>query len=95
MTPGKQKMQRARRMIWKIACPKIFLHMISFTIEADFGYGALLRMSFIGGSVAKASAPKVSITKLTQSIWTALSGESLKMADPKKTMAMAVRFTAS
>lgn len=78
-----------------MACPKMFLHMTSLTIGADFAYGGLFKMSAIGGSVAKARAPKVSMTKLTQSICTALRGESLKMQDPKKTIAMAVTLTAS
>jgi len=69
--------------------------MTSLTIESDFEYGALFRISTLGGSVAKASAPKVSMTRFTQSICTALSGESLKMHDPKKTIAIAVTLTAS
>jgi len=48
-----------------------------------------------GGSVARASAPKVSITRFTHSICTALSGESLRMQDPKKTIAIAVMLTES
>lgn len=46
----------------------MFLHMTSFTIEADFGYGYLSKISSDGGSVARARAPKVSMTRLTQSI---------------------------
>lgn len=73
----------------------MFLHMTSLTIEADFGYGSLKRISSLGSSVANASAPKVSMTKLTHSIYTALNGESLNIADPKKTIAIAVTLTAS
>jgi len=43
--------------------------------------------------VAKARAPRVSMIKLTQSIWTALRGESLRMTDPKNTIAIATMLT--
>lgn len=71
----------------------MFLHITSLTIEADFGYGFLFKISSFGGSVARASAPNVSITRFTQSICTAFSGESLRIADPKKTIAIAVILT--
>ena len=46
-----------------------------------------------GGSVANAKAPSVSIIKFTQSIYTALRGESLRITDPKNTIAIATMFT--
>lgn len=52
-------------------------------------------MVSIGGSVANARAPNVSITKLTQRSCTAFRGESLKIAEPKNTIAMAETLTAS
>jgi len=88
-------MTKPRTIIWKIACPKMFLHITSLTIDADFLYGGLSRIESDGPSVARARAPKVSMTRLTQSIWTALSGESLRTQDPKKTIAIAVMLTES
>lgn len=37
-------------------------------IYSSLSYGGLVRTSSAGGSVERASAPRVSITKLTQSI---------------------------
>jgi len=42
--------------------------MSSVTIGASFSYGYLSRISWAGGSVARARAAKVSIIRLTQSI---------------------------
>lgn len=78
-----------------IACPKIFLHITWLTIASSFGYGGLERTSTAGGSVARERAPRVSMTRFTQSIWTAFNGESLMMTDPKKTMNIATTLTAS
>jgi len=62
-------------------------------IEASLAYGYLVRISSAGGSVARAKAAKVSMIKLTQSIWTAFNGESLMITEPKNTMNMATTFT--
>ena len=82
-------------IIYQMACPKMFLHMTGVTIGLFFAYGCLVKMSLAGGSVASARAPRVSMTKLTQSICTALRGESLKTTEPKKTMNMATTLTES
>lgn len=50
-------------------------------------------MSSAGGSVARARAPKVSMIKLTQSIYTAFKGELFKITDPKKTINIATTLT--
>jgi hypothetical protein len=71
----------------------MFLHIFSVTIGLSFLYGYLLRISSAGGSVANARAPRVSIIKFTQSIYTALRGESLRITDPKNTIAIATMLT--
>jgi len=47
---------------------KIFLHMTGEMIYSSLDCGYLVRISSAGGSVERARAPRVSITKLTQSI---------------------------
>jgi hypothetical protein len=64
----------------------MFLHITAVTIGLSFLYGYLLRISSAGGSEARAHAPKVSMIKLIQSIITALSGESLRIAEETKQM---------
>ena len=51
----------------------IIFHMVVVINGADFGSGSRLRMLGVGGSVARASAAKVSMMRLTQSSWTAVS----------------------
>lgn len=46
-----------------------------------------------GGSVARAKAAKVSIIKLTHSIWTDVKGVSVKTTAPKKTINIATILT--
>lgn len=65
------------------------------TIDLLDGYGHLSRIVASGGSVAKARAARVSMIRLTQSIWTAVNGESLSITDPKKTINMATTLTVS
>lgn len=62
-------------------------------IGASLLYGFLNNISFTGGSVARASAAKVSMIRFTQSIYTAFRGDSFKMTDPRKTMNIATIFT--
>lgn len=69
--------------------------MSSVTIESLDGCGFLVRILTSGGSVAKARAARVSMIRLTQSIWTAVNGESLSITDPKKTINMATTLTVS
>ena len=52
-------------------------------------------MSALGGSVAKAKAPIVSMMRLTQSICTEVRGGSDTTTPPKKTMNMATQLTVS
>jgi hypothetical protein len=55
-------------IIYIKAWHKIFLHMTGVIIYASLSTGSLVRISSAGGSVERARAPRVSITKLTQSI---------------------------
>ena len=63
-------------MSWKIDCDMIIFHIFKVMSGADFGSGGRLRILGVGGSVASASAAKVSMIKLTQSSWTAVRTES-------------------
>lgn len=47
----------------------------------------------LGGSVARARAAKVSMMRLSQSIYTEVRGGSSKITDPKKTMIKAATLT--
>jgi hypothetical protein len=58
-------------------------------------HGFLFNISSNGGSVARAKAANVSIMRLTQSIYTALRGESLRKTLPMKTMNIAAMLTVS
>jgi len=78
-----------------MAWVKIFLHITSVIIASSFGYGCLSKISSGGASVARARAAKVSIIKLTQSIWTALRGVSVVTTAPKNTMNIATTLTVS
>ena len=57
----------------------IFLHMVLVIKFAPLVTGGLFISPSLGGSVARANAPIVSIIKLTQSNCTAVSG-----ADPER-----------
>lgn len=63
-------------MLW----PKIFLHMVLVMKLSFLRTGGLCIRPSFGGSVASASAPKVSIIRFTQSSCTAVRG-----ADPEGT----------
>lgn len=73
----------------------MFLHIGRVIMVAFFLVGGLYMTSRRGGSVASASAAKVSMIRLTQSIYTAVRGESLKMTEPMKTMHKATTLTVS
>lgn len=73
----------------------MFLHMTAVIIASVFGYGYLSKISSGGASVARARAAKVSIIRLTQSIWTALRGVSVVTTAPKNTMNIATTLTVS
>lgn len=88
-------MTTARTMIWKKACPKIFLFITLLMIGSNFPYGCLSRMASVGISVARARAPKVSMIRLVHRSYTAFSGESERRAELKKTIAKETRLTAS
>ena len=57
----------------------IFLHIGLVMKFAPLATGGLFRSPSLGGSVARANAPRVSMIKLTQSNCTAVSG-----ADPER-----------
>ncbi len=57
----------------------MFLAIVGDTIGLVRPYGFRFKSSGVGGSVAKANEASVSMTKFTQSIWTALSGTDLKI----------------
>lgn len=63
---------------WYILWPIIFLHMVLVIKLTLLPTGGLFISPSLGGSVANANAPRVSIIKLTQSNWTAVRG-----ADPE------------
>lgn len=71
----------------------MFLHMTEFTIYVSLLYGFSSKRASLGGSVARAKAAKVSMIKLTQSIWTEVRGVSEMATPPMKTMNMATMLT--
>ena len=76
---------------WKIDCPIIIFHIVTVMRGADFGSGLRFRILGVGGSVASASAAKVSIIKLTQRSWTAVKTE---VSLPLPTAEIKVKTTA-
>lgn len=68
------KLRTARTISWYTLWPKIFLHIGLVIKLAFFPTGGLSISPSLGGSVARANAPRVSMIKLTQSNWTAVSG---------------------
>lgn len=74
-----------------MACPMIIFHMFSVMRGADFLVGLRFRIFRVGGSVASASAAKVSIIKFTQRSWTAVRTDS---SVEEATAEMKVRRTA-
>lgn len=73
--------------------PKMFLHIVAFTIFSNRLTGYLSSKASLGGSVANASAANVSIIRLTQSIYTAVSGGSVNIIAPENTMNRATKLT--
>ena len=71
----------------------MFLHIELVIIGASLLHGFLNNISLIGGSVARASAAKVSIIRFTHSIYTAFNGDSFKITEPRNTMNIATTFT--
>jgi len=59
---------------WYKPCPRIFLHMTRVMKLCPRLTGGLFIISSLGGSVAKAKAPSVSMIMFTHSNWTAVSG---------------------
>ncbi|KAJ4838589.1 hypothetical protein Tsubulata_007089 [Turnera subulata] len=59
----------------------------------DFPTGGFLRRSFVGISVAKASAPKVSMMRFTHSSWTAVRGTLPEETAATKLMMRAATLT--
>lgn len=71
----------------------MFLHINGVMIFSFLEYGILNNKSSDGGSVARANAARVSIIKLTQSIWTGVNGDSLMRTAPKKAIKIATTLT--
>ena len=71
----------------------MFLHMVGVIKLSYLEYGFLFKSSSLGGSVARANEAKVSMIKLTQSIWIGLSGDSLRTAPPTKAITKATKLT--
>lgn len=69
----------------------IIFHMFSVMSGADLRVGLRLRILRVGGSVARARAAKVSMIRLTQRSWTAVSTDSSSLL---ATAVMKVRRTA-
>jgi len=72
------KLRTPRTASWYILWPIIFLHMAMVIKLTPLPTGGLFKRPSFGGSVANASAPRVSIIMFTQSNWTAVRG-----ADPE------------
>lgn len=69
-----------------MAIPKICLHMTgAITFSSELAGLPLVRIEEWGGSVARASAARVSIIKLIQRSWTTVNGDSPRVAEPKNT----------
>ncbi len=69
-------------MNWNRAWPKICLNIVFEIIYSSLEWGCLSSKSYEGGSVAKASDPKVSIIKLTHNIWIGFNTYCFKRAEP-------------
>ena len=62
---------------WKIDIPNMFHNMIDDIAESSLPFGGLFNSASVGGSVARANDAKASMSRFTQSICTALIGDSL------------------
>lgn len=71
----------------------MFFHISAVINDSNREYGFLKSSSSLGGSVAKASEAKVSIIKLTQSIWIGFRGDSFKIAAPENAIIRATMLT--
>jgi hypothetical protein len=78
-----------------MACPIIIFHIVVVMRGADFGSGLRFKIVGPGPSVANANAAKVSMIRLTQSSWTAVSTDvSLSFATAETNVSTtAVMFT--
>jgi hypothetical protein len=68
---------------WYRDCPKIFLHITLLMKFPFLPTGDLFIKSSFGGSVANASAPRVSMIMLTHRSWTAVRGAFPENMYPK------------
>ena len=71
----------------------MFLHITEVTIRSI--YKGSVRIESFGGSVAKATAAKVSMMIFIQRSWTAIKEGSFSMTAPNKTMNMTAMLTVS
>src|ERR1700733_2246224 len=76
---------------WYTAWPVIIFHILIVISGADFGSGSRWRILFVGASVARARAARVSMIRLTQSSWTAVKTLWFELFDAAETN---VRMTA-
>ena len=93
--PGPKNSTMHRIMIWKIEWQMIDRHIWAVIIFSVREYGILNSSYSAGGSVANARAARVSMIKLTQSIWTGVNGDSLITAAPRKAIKIATTLTVS
>lgn len=69
---------------WYTACPRMFFIMVLEMRGLLRPYGLRNSRDSVGGSVARARDARVSMIRLTQSIWTAFRGESCRMGRHQK-----------
>jgi len=78
---GPAKPSVTRTASCRVDCPKIIFHISSVTIGASFGMGGRSSKARVGGSVARARAPRVSWIRFTHNSWTAvMEGVSSQLA---------------
>ena len=80
---------------YKIPTPKISYHILFVIINALGSRGCSDITASLAGSVANAKAAKVSIIKLTHSIWITVNGKSTPINGPTQAIPIATTFTVS
>lgn len=80
-------------MSWYTAWPRMFFIMVLEMRGLSRPYGLRSSSDSVGGSVARARDASVSMMRLTQSIWTALRGESCRGRTPQEVNSQAELVT--
>ena len=80
---------------WKIAWPMMCLSIVLEIMYSSLEWGYRSRRISTGSSVANAREPKVSMIRLTQSIWMGLSTYDSMKAAPIRVHATATTLTVS